>query len=272
MRSTVRNYRLLLATLFFALTAVAAPLYSTRVIAKDDPLTGDLHVTHADLDAQYHTAIIDGMEMRASKIRTNLVLITKANTSLQWKTVDGKDYVKMGVLTDTFYDSYVGKSLAVGAGRTTWVFSPAEMKHWYATHTPLPNTLLLRLRQLLGMPPNVQKTRIAEVWVQPQDLKRPSIEPAIDKEIDLATLFSRKTWYTPNGDDAYNTWFYQQCANSYVIPTDRASVYPWTRLGYTYDWGNPEYPHIGLSEFIIWGSPTVSVLVESCQKPEDYFK
>ena len=27
-------------------------------------------------------------------------------------------------------------------------------------------------------------------------------------------------------------------------------VYPWTRLGYAYDWGNPQ-SEVGLSEFVI---------------------
>ena len=34
--------------------------------------------------------------------------------------------------------------------------------------------------------------------------------------------------------------------------------YPWTGLGYTYDWGNPD-SEIGLSEFVILGGSTVGV-------------
>ncbi len=34
--------------------------------------------------------------------------------------------------------------------------------------------------------------------------------------------------------------------------------YPWTRLGYTYDWGNPG-SEVGLSEFVIQGGATVQV-------------
>jgi len=41
---------------------------------------------------------------------------------------------------------------------------------------------------------------------------------------------------------------------SYQVPNG----YPWTRLGYTYDW-NPNSPEVGLSEYIVRGGSTVTV-------------
>jgi hypothetical protein len=39
---------------------------------------------------------------------------------------------------------------------------------------------------------------------------------------------------------------------------DPSKGYPWTRLGYTYDWGNPE-SEVGLSEFVVAAGSTVSI-------------
>jgi hypothetical protein len=46
-----------------------------------------------------------------------------------------------------------------------------------------------------------------------------------------------KNWFTNR-----KAWIYQQS-----VP---GGPYPWTGLGYTYDWGNPDPPHVGLSEFV----------------------
>ena len=42
---------------------------------------------------------------------------------------------------------------------------------------------------------------------------------------------------------------------------------PWTRLGYTYDWGN-QASEVGLSEFVVWAKTTVKV--ESVTQNADY--
>jgi len=44
--------------------------------------------------------------------------------------------------------------------------------------------------------------------------------------------------------------------------------YPWTRLGYTYDWGNPCH-EVGLSEFVI--KKDAEVIVEDIETVEEYF-
>ena len=45
--------------------------------------------------------------------------------------------------------------------------------------------------------------------------------------------------------------------------------YPWTRLGYTYDWGDST-THVGLSEFILEQNATV--MVKSVTSTVDYLK
>lgn len=54
----------------------------------------------------------------------------------------------------------------------------------------------------------------------------------------------------------YKEWFEQNILFSYFW-----AQYPWTRLGYTYDWGNPEQEY-GLTEFLIQ-NPQSAVIVRS---------
>ncbi|NVN90305.1 MAG: hypothetical protein HXX11_06835 [Desulfuromonadales bacterium] len=46
----------------------------------------------------------------------------------------------------------------------------------------------------------------------------------------------------------YSSWFNNRSRYGY---TKVSSPYPWTRLGYTYDWGSSN--HTGLSEFVLHG-------------------
>ena len=51
----------------------------------------------------------------------------------------------------------------------------------------------------------------------------------------------------------YTGWFNNR--KNYIYSNARSypasSPYPWTRLGYTYDWGSRN--HVGLSEFVVHG-------------------
>lgn len=49
---------------------------------------------------------------------------------------------------------------------------------------------------------------------------------------------------------------------------DGSRPYPWTRLGYTYDWGSGS--HVGMSEYVIPGGMTVQV--KAVYETSDYFR
>ena len=57
-------------------------------------------------------------------------------------------------------------------------------------------------------------------------------------------------------------WLVEQKNTSYG-----ENGYPWTRLGYTYDWGNPK-SEMGLSEFVIRKGATVEI--RSSSSMDDY--
>lgn len=51
-------------------------------------------------------------------------------------------------------------------------------------------------------------------------------------------------------------WFAYNAATTYYNPSAPQNTAPWTRLGYTYDWGNSN-SHVGASEFMIKTHPNL---------------
>ncbi len=105
----------------------------------------------------------------------------------------------------------------------------------------------MRLRQLLGLQPFTVETFFLEIWVKPINLFRPCPDNGTE---DTSCDLNMPETITAE----YRKWFnnlravqYNDCSNK----TFHEYGYPWTQLGYTYDW-SPENPsHVGLSEFVI---------------------
>jgi hypothetical protein len=115
----------------------------------------------------------------------------------------------------------------------------------------------LRIEQLLGLAPNDGKDsrgndrEFVELWVDPQYMFRPSPDPEIsDREAELDFPWSGR--FVAVSDD-HIQWFRAFKSISY-----EETGLPWTRLGYTYDWGNPS-SDMGLSEFVIKAGANVEV-------------
>jgi hypothetical protein len=84
---------------------------------------------------------------------------------------------------------------------------------------------------------------------------RPSPDPEITDTV--ASLE-----FPTGAPDTHVQWFNARLASSYG--TDG---YPWTRLGYTYDWA-PCGSEVGLSEFVVGKGTTVGVA--SVSTTDDY--
>jgi hypothetical protein len=181
------------------------------------------------------------------------------NDELVWEGEPGNSRVLVVTWTSyTGYNDKVGQDIQ--ATRDIWVSAVPEVKAWVRSHWIPPQHLTLRLEELLGVPPNNGKTPFVEFWVSPDDLFRPSPDPETtdqEAELDFPKPVSYET-ISPN----YVQWFNALMAVSYL-----PDGYPWTRLGYTYDWGNPT-DHVGVSEYVIPTGATVGVY--STSSTEDY--
>jgi hypothetical protein len=222
------------------------------------PLTGRL-VTEEQLQEVYKAAVKDAETAEADEISTQLTAIVPENDCLIWEGVPGQSRVQMVTWTSwTGYDNMVGKSVQVDdlmkstqTTRDTWVTAAPELHEFCAKQRLNTEDMTLRVEELMGLPPHNGKTRFVAFWVDPADLFRPSPDPEItDHEAALDFPVSSR-FVTVS--DAHIAWFNAQEAASYG-----ENGYPWTRLGYTYDWGNP-CSNVGLSEFVIRSGVTVEV-------------
>ncbi len=220
------------------------------------------------LQQQYIDAIQDAKVAEPGEVYRYLVAINpKEKGRLKW------DNEKKRVLVVTWtdwngYDDNV--KLTMTNDRKTWVTTVPELKDFCQRTEIIKSEVELRLEQLLGLPPNSDKTRFVEMWVRPDDLFRPSPDPEISDHVaDLDFSESNKIKKQSKGHlkwfDDYHLWFDDLKEKAY-----KYNGYPWTRLGYTFDWGGDPNSDVGLSEFVI--KKGAEIEVKSITKTQDYCK
>lgn len=163
------------------------------------------------------------------------------------------DRLIMTMLTDfAGYDRYYSDSRY---RPEVWVAPVGETVEFFRAKAGQADDLELRYRQYMGMPAGHSDDRIVELLVHPDMLFR----PAEDTRIESASLGpGRDTTQYEKASVAYPT-FDQWWANQmHTYDGDSNPPYPWTRLGYTYDWGGSPDEVVGSTEFIVkrWGTGT----------------
>ena len=123
------------------------------------------------------------------------------------------------------------------AHQDIWATSLGEMTEWYVENGSSVTDWELRFAQLLGMLDDGSCTRFSAFWVEPSEVIRPAY--VTDVTVQMENGYDQIT------DPAYQTWFDGNIVYSYF-----ESEYPWTRLGYTYDWSGGDSVY-GLTEFLI---------------------
>ncbi|MBD1909114.1 MULTISPECIES: hypothetical protein [unclassified Leptolyngbya] len=238
------------------------------------------------LPQAYWDAIEDARTPEPNEVFRNLTAITPYNNTL---VRDDQDRVL--VTTWTTWNGYtqnIGNRLILT--RDLWVTVVPDLQNFCENYTPTAEIpLAARLNQLLGLPPETSdrlaSRQVVEIWVDPQFLFRPSPDPEItDHEAELGFRSANEFLSVSS---AYQQWFYAQYDQRYQSngqPITRTSVeasgtlpYPWTQLGYTYDWGSssdwatvePNHPeNVGLSEFVIRQWSPISV--KATRSVDDY--
>ncbi len=254
-----------------------------------------LPVAPISVQALYSSAVHDTRTVTTAEISRNLTPIVNDNKDLIWENgVAGSRVLILSWIKSSdakYYDGTVDPACAVGLSNCTlkadiWVTVVPEMKNFFRGAMPQP----LRITQLLGTPPEYaeEERSMVELWVSPGDMFRPCPDPEItDRECqaefpaDPFRIFSsteliRATEGPERGIFMnYTGWFSNRKKYIYYYPRNYPTTepYPWTRLGYTYDWGSLN--HMGLSEFVVHGRKQdgtgISVGIRSLKKTADYF-
>jgi hypothetical protein len=256
--------------------------------------------SQVSLQAQYSSAVADARAAEPSEISRHLTSITADNPNLVWENgVVGSRLLVVTWLGDAgkYYKCTTpggcsGNSSCIEGGECptykydSWVTVAPEIRNYFGITVPQP----LRIAQLLGLPPEAatignpgEYKYMLELWVSPQDLFRPCPDTEISDTVCETNFptdsfrmldLNNKVRVTEGMDygvfKTYSSWFNNRTRNVY---TSGSSTYPWTRLGYTYDWGSSN--HVGLSEFVLHGrkadASTISVGIKSVKTTADYF-
>ena len=190
----------------------------------------------------WQAAMQDAVFSEDSEV-TKLVTLTAEDPHVIWD----ESGERVLLLTWHDYDAECepGGPVPTGGGEI-WATSLGEMTAWYEEHREGVTDWNLRFAQLLGMPEEAGCTRFTAFWADPEQVLRPAYvtDPTQQMENDYALV--------PEGD--YKDWFDGNILWSYF-----ESEYPWTRLGYTYDWsgGASEY---GLTEFLLRDAGDTEIL------------
>lgn len=207
-----------------------------------------------ELLARYTAAVADAKDAEESEIYDRLTAIAAANAELRF---DDKGRVLSVTWTNwNGYDGQEGQEIDLGV--EVWVTMAPQLQELCRTYQLTETALDLRLEQLLGLPPNNGKDRLVQLWIPTDGLFRPSPDAEIDDSV-AALVF-------PEGAAAdHVAWIEKQQGGSYG-----EKGYPWTRLGYTYDWAPDATSEVGLSEFV--ARKGTKVVVESVVPQAEYCK
>ncbi|HEX5749501.1 MAG TPA: hypothetical protein VFZ09_24950 [Archangium sp.] len=194
----------------------------------------------------YDAAVRDAVEATQAEVTDGLWAITPSNTRLSW---NGDQSAVRMVAWTTFTGYAIGDNTL---SREIWVTAVPQLKELCKT-VPEDAARIARVNQYLGLPPATEsdnRRQFVEMWVKPGDMFRPCPDPEISDttcglSFPAGVSSEHKTWISNNYASSYGFW--------------QTTHYPWTGLGYTYDWCSQDDKHVGASEFVVRPGSIVSV-------------
>lgn len=212
------------------------------------------------------------------------VISPEANPLAEWLVQDGRTFVLVGSVMTADESLYwagngtltdittSGQGASYTSGNTTdttafvlddrfpWVTLPYDLRgHLEAAGlTETDGGLEMRIIQMLGLPPDCNCDRIVLFWAEKDSLFRPAPDPEIyDSEV--------LTDFREDVDPRYRAWFEDYWKTAY----ESEPPYPWTRMGYTYDWHAGASTVMGPSEFVV--RPGAMVIVRDILPVRDWY-
>jgi hypothetical protein len=195
-------------------------------------------------EALYQAAIDDARTAAPSEIVTTLTPLVPSNDNLIWRTTADSARQVLVVTwggSETLPDAAAGGT--VTASEDVWVTAAPAVRRFCRSLDRTGRALDLRLAQRLGLPPDADYTQFVELWVRPADLVRPCPDPEVsDRECERTAPVPREHVRI---SESHREWFRELRRTSYG-----PDGYPFTGLGYTYDW-HPATDEVGPSEFVL---------------------
>ena len=202
--------------------------------------------TELPIQDQYQQAVKDAAIVEAKENTSQLWAITASNPNLIWNADKTRLLVTSWKSRDSYDKFMKGSTQSPGdPAYALWVTAAPQVKAFCQKYVQNSDEELnLRLKQSLGLAPDWQYDVFVELWVNPEQLFRPCVDPETsDSQCQTEVP---KNFPALSEIPDYGLFYSQLYFKSF-----RASAgVPWTGLGYTYDWGNPQ-TKVGASEFIL---------------------
>jgi hypothetical protein len=184
-------------------------------------------------DTAYEVAIRDAAVFSASRVYPLRAVPRGADT--------------VDVVTWTSYpDSYRQPTVTLGFG-DVWVTLEPEVRERCRGFDA--DTRTERLHQLLGLPKTTDQRMFVSLRVNVADMFRPCPDADV-----FATSCSAQPASAVSTE--HLAWMARQTFTAAQVP----GGYPWTRLGYTYDWSPEADRRYGASEYVIRRNAVVGVI------------
>ncbi len=182
------------------------------------------------------------------------------NPNVVWEDVPGSGRILLTTwVKHHYYDSKVGiDDQPLGGDYTFMNVGHVFQNCCRAASTANGQSLasvVRRMEQLIGIPDEAGKERIAEIWVPASAIFRPCTDPQTGTDTCSHTT-------PPDVPTSYTEWFTAWQTSSYTGDPG----FPFSGMGYAYDWGY--WSKIGLSEFVVPGD--THVLISSQTATETY--
>nr|WP_320022312.1 hypothetical protein [uncultured Draconibacterium sp.] len=209
------------------------------------------HWKTSDQQGLYQLAIENAMAPTPNKVCSDLVIVTSDNNNLVWKNIQDEAYLLVVAWKQnvSYYEPYLDSSSYNTGDYPIWVTTAPELLRRMKSEKV--EDVDLRLKQLLGLPPNSVYSYFVEMWVSPSDLFRPCPDPEVD-DSRCELCFPADT------DSSHIEWINANRISRYY-PCELYDKYPWSQLGYTYDWNANNTSHVGLSEFVIGNNKNIFI-------------
>lgn len=217
----------------------------------------------------YNRAVRDAATVDSGDICNELIAIRKDTPNLVWNSDSSKILMTMWKSNESYEQFYKNDSLtSPSEAYVTWVTTVPQIqnvgKEFIKNHPDATEERVTqKIKEFLGLMPQWNYDVFIEIWVNPKDLFRPCVDPEID-DSGCNIAFGKELPTVKNIKD-YKA-FYQ---NLYFQDFRTKPGIPWTGLGYTYNWGNPDNP-IGASEFIL--IPNAPFTIKRVVPTMEYFK
>ena len=242
---------------------------------------------------RYSNALLNAAVALPGEICTRLRPVLTNTAGTEWRTftnwTDGTVSPWVRVATLKFTGSWAWNNLLTpgahtmsnGYGAEFWITLYPDLRELLTTYRGVNRTL--RMEKALGLPPRTGDYAVAEFYVDPRYLFRPAPNPDIRSPAGGLVAEGTAPYLAPNPlqgiSPGYAAWFNRTYDTRGYAATNLDNGWPWTRLGYTFDYENCPNGPVGLSEYVVpncsdtnyWGTTLViPIYVDSTHPAATY--